>query len=173
MWALFDQSTASYQFSESYAWMPSMNLSLSLGVDGLSRFFVRLNTLLTPLCLLASMAGIQRQEKTYYGLFLRLEACVNTVFLATDVLTFYVFFEAVLVPMFLIIGRWGSRVRKIRAAYFFFRYTLVGSRFMLLALLYVYRALGTRDMVVLSLTMDAIPQEIQRVLWLACFASFR
>jgi len=152
-----------------------MNLSISLGVDGLSRFFVRLNTLLTPLCLLASMAGIQKQEKVYYGLFLRLEGCVNTVFLATDVLTFYLFFEAVLIPMFLIIGRWGSRVRKIRAAYFFFRYTLVGSVLMLLAFLYVYRAVGTRDMVVRSSvlqTTDLVPQEVQRLLWLACFASF-
>jgi len=171
-WALFDHSTAVYQFSESYAWMPSWNLAMSLGVDGISRFFVRLNTLLTPLCILASMAGIQKQEKTYYGLFRRLEACVNTVFLATDVLTFYIFFEAVLIPMFLIIGRYGSRVRKIRAAYFFFRYTLVGSVLMLLALLYRYRTLGTRDMVVRSRTMDRIPQEVQRVLWLACFASF-
>jgi NADH-quinone oxidoreductase subunit M len=172
MWALFDHSTASYQFSESYSWMPSLNLALSLGVDGLSRFFVRLNTLLTPLCILASMAGIQKNEKTYYGLFLRLEACVNTVFLATDMLTFYIFFEAVLIPMFLIIGRWGSRIRKIRAAFFFFRYTLVGSVLMLLALLYMYRVLGTRDMAVMSLTMDAIPQDVQRLLWLACFASF-
>lgn len=172
MWWGFDASTAVYQYSESYVWMPSRNRALSLGVDGISLFFVRLNTLLTPLCILASMAGIQKQEKTYYGLFLRLEACVNAVFLATDVLTFYIFFEAVLIPMFLIIGRWGSRVRKIRAAYFFFLYTLVGSVLMLLAILYRYRTLGTRDMVVLSLTMDAIPQEVQRVLWLACFASF-
>jgi len=118
------------------------------------------------------MAGIQKQEKRYYGLFLRLEACVNTVFLATDVLTFYIFFEAVLIPMFLIIGLYGSRVRKIRAAYFFFRYTLVGSVLMLLAILYLYRSLGTRDMAVLALTMDHIPQGIQHWLWLACFASF-
>lgn len=172
MWVLFDNSTSVYQMTHSFSWMSNTNLSLSRGVDGISRFFIRLNTFLTPLCILASMGGIQTNRKAYYGLFLTLEAFVNIVFMATDLLTFYVFFEAVLIPMFFIIGTWGSRSRKIRAGYFFFLYTLIGSVFMLLGLLRLYRELGTRDMITVMNSMDLISVDTQRWLWLAFFIGF-
>ena len=156
--------------------MPGRNIVFSLGVDGISRFFVRLNTLLTPLCVLASMGGIRQHQKTYYGLFLLMEAMVNLVFRATDRLTFYVSFEAVLIPMFLIIGTYGSRSRKIRAGYFFFLYTLFGSVFMLLAMLRLYHERGTRDMltVMTALSDDHSVRsvETQRWRWLAFFLAF-
>ena len=178
MWALLDGSTGRYQFTDVMAWIPGVNLSLSLGVDGISRFFVRLNGLLTPLCILASMGGIQKDKKLYYGLFLIREGRVNVVFRATDRLTFYVAFEAVLIPMFLIIGTWGSRARKVRAAYFFFLYTLVGSLFLLLAMARLYHDRGTRDMATLSHVRSS-PEghairsvETQRWRWLAFFVAF-
>ena len=174
MWASFDGSTGRYQRTEEVRWWPSLNVSLSLGVDGISRFFVRLNTLLTPLCVLASMGGIRQHEKTYYGLFLLMEAMVNLVFRATDRLTFYVAFEAVLIPMFLIIGTYGSRSRKIRAGYFFFLYTLFGSLFMLLARVRLYHERGTLDMLTVMnrLSQGARSVETQRWMWLAFFVAF-
>lgn len=168
----FDSSTGVFQMTEEWTWMAEQNVGVSLGVDGISRFFVRLNGLLTPLCILASMGGIKTGQKTYYGLFLILEGLVNLVFRATDRLTFYISFEAVLIPMFLIIGTWGSRSRKVRAGYFFFLYTLVGSLFMLLAMLYLYRELGTRDMVTVMNLMPRVSVETQRWRWLAFFIAF-
>jgi len=180
MWSLFDSSSGFYQRTEEPleargGWMSDVNLSWSLGVDGISRFFICLNTLLTPLCILASMGSISHQQKAYYGLFLVMEGLVNLVFMATDRLTFYVSFESVLIPMFLIIGTWGSRSRKIRAAYFFFLYTLLGSVFMLLALLRIYHERGTRDRVTVMARLtsgETRSVEVQRWRWLAFFVAF-
>jgi NADH-quinone oxidoreductase subunit M len=179
-WVLFDTSTSVYQMTTVLGWLPQVNIQLSRGVDGISRLFIVLNTLLTPLCVLASMGGIQRAQKVYYAMFMILEGFVNRVFLATDLLTFYVAFEAVLVPMFYVIGVWGSRARKVRAAYMFFLYTLFGSVFMLLALLRRYNDLGTRDMVTVmnrraTETAEGgrrVSLETQRRMWLAFFVSF-
>jgi len=168
----FDTSTGVYQRTEEWAWMPEVNIGMSLGVDGISRFFVRLNGLLTPLCILASMAGIQTGQKRYYGLFLVMEGLVNLVFRSTDRLTFYVSFEAVLIPMYLIIGLYGSRSRKVRAGYFFFLYTLTGSLFMLLARVYIYRVAGTMDMITLMNIRPTQSVESQRWRWLAFFLAF-
>jgi proton-translocating NADH-quinone oxidoreductase chain M len=173
----FDDSISTYQRLEELVWIEPLHRSISLGIDGISRFFVRLNSFLTPLCILASVQGIQKYQKTYFGLFLLLEGIVNFVFRVTDVLGFYVSFEAVLIPMFFIIGRYGSRTRKIRAGYYFFLYTFFGSVFMLLSILYLYYSVGTRDMRILSnLNIEEYSESrspnIMKLLWLGFFVGF-
>jgi len=123
-----------------------------LGIDGISLFFVILTTLLIPICILASWDAIKSNVKEYMIAFLFLEAFVIAVFCVLDLILFYVFFEAVLIPMFIIIGVWGSRERKVRAAYMFFIYTLLGSVLMLLAILLIYFQAGTTDYQILLTT---------------------
>ena len=170
MQLLFDNSTASYQFGEVIAQVPSVNLSISLGVDGISLFFVRLTARRTPLCVLASEVNIGTMKKEYYGLFLLMEGLVLAVFVATDRLLFYICFEAVLIPMFVMIGVQGSHQSKVKAAYYFFRYTLVGSVLMLLGIVYRQVTVGTTDIVTrMHANLEA---STQQQLQLAFFASF-
>jgi proton-translocating NADH-quinone oxidoreductase chain M len=145
-------------------------LSLVLGVDGISLFFILLTTFLIPVCILVGWTSIQQYVREYCIAFLVLESLMITVFSVLDLLLFYVFFESVLIPMFIIIGVWGSRERKIRAAYQFFLYTLFGSVFMLLAILLIYFQTGTTDLQILYTTHFSEPRQI--LLWLAFFASF-
>jgi proton-translocating NADH-quinone oxidoreductase chain M len=170
MWMSFDNSSSRFQFVEAYNWIESSNIIFYLGVDGISLFFILLTTLLIPICLLASWDAIKFNEKEYFIAFLAMEALVIAVFCVLDIILFYVFFESVLIPMFIIIGVWGSRERRIRAAYMFFLYTLLGSVLMLLAILYIYYQVGTTDyQILLTTTFDP---EVQKLLWLAFFASF-
>jgi len=170
MWMSFDNSSSRFQFVEVYNWIESSNIIFYLGVDGSSLFFILLTTLLIPICLLASWDAIKFNEKEYFIAFLAMEALVIAVFCVLDIILFYVFFESVLIPMFIIIGVWGSRERRIRAAYMFFLYTLLGSVLMLLAILYIYYQAGTTDyQILLTTTFDP---EVQKLLWLAFFASF-
>ena len=118
-----------------------MGVPLHFGIDGISLFFVLLTTLLTPICL--STSTVNKQAPFFSAVFLFMEALLVAAFCAVDLVTFYVFFEGVLIPMFILIGVWGSRSRRIRAAYYLFYYTLVGSIFMLIAVLYIYSELGT------------------------------
>ena len=127
VWLLFDTSTAKFQFVDRIAWLPFLNMNVYIGIDGISLFFIILTTFLVPVCLLVGWTNITKHVKEYCIAFLILETCMLAVFCMLDLLLFYVFFESVLLPMFLIIGVWGSRERKIRAAYQFFLYTLVGS----------------------------------------------
>merc|ERR1711985_166712 len=108
------------------------------GIDGISLFFVILSALLIPICILTGWSSIQVYQREYLIALLILETCMMAVFCLLDVLLFYIFFESVLIPMFIIIGVWGSRQRKIRAAYQLFLYTLLGSVLMLLAILMIY-----------------------------------
>ncbi len=170
LWMQFDNSTAKFQFVEVYEWIDNSNIIFYLGIDGISLFFVLLTTLLIPICLLASWEAIKNNQKEYFIAFLAMEALVIAVFCVLDIILFYVFFESVLIPMFIIIGVWGSRERRIRAAYMFFLYTLLGSVLMLLAILYIYYSAGTTDYQIL-LTTQFDPQ-VQKLLWLAFFASF-
>ena len=123
LWIFFDRSTGDFQFVNKTLWIPNLNINLTLGIDGISLFFVILTTLLIFLCLLSSWESVSNNLKEYLISFLIMEFFLIGVFCVLDVLLFYVFFESVLIPMYLIIGVWGSRVRKIRAAYFF-SYTL-------------------------------------------------
>jgi len=170
LWILFDKSTGNFQFVDKIFWAPNLNLNFTIGIDGISLFFIILTTLLIFLCLLTSWNSIHFNLKEYLISFLIMEFFLIGVFCVLDLLLFYVFFESVLIPMYLIIGVWGSRERKIRAAYFFFLYTLLGSVLMLLAVLYIYYQVGTTDYEVLLSTL-LTPTE-QKFLWLAFFASF-
>nr|QYC61832.1 NADH dehydrogenase subunit 4 [Paralia sulcata] len=170
LWVWFNKSLGNFQFVNKVFWVPNLNLNLVVGIDGISLFFFLLTTLLIPLCLLVSWDSIQNNLKEYLISFLLLEFFLLGVFCVLDLLLFYVFFESVLIPMYLIVGFWGSRERKIRAAYFFFLYTLLGSVLMLLAVLYIYYQIGTTDFETL-LTVSFTLKE-QKFLWLAFFASF-
>jgi proton-translocating NADH-quinone oxidoreductase chain M len=170
LWVLFDRSTAVFQFREYWQWLDQVNINFNLGIDGISLFFVILTTLLVPLCLLASWNSIKIHVKEYLIAFLVMETLLIIVFSIMDLLLFYVFFESVLIPMFLIVGIWGSRERKIRAAYLLFLYTLVGSVLMLLAILLIYSIAGTTTYTnLLTIQFD---ESLQKFLWLAFFASF-
>jgi proton-translocating NADH-quinone oxidoreductase chain M len=159
-----------FQFVSKFLWIPTLNLNFVLGIDGISLFFVLLTTLLIPLCLLVSWKSVKANLKEFLIAFLVMEFFLIGVFCILDLLLFYIFFESVLIPMYLIVGIWGSRERKIRAAYFFFLYTLLGSVLMLLSLLYMYYQAGTTDYEVL--TTFSFSECEQKILWLSFFASF-
>ena len=170
IWVFFDKSIGTFQFTEKFLWIPILSINFPLGIDGISLFFVILTTMLIPLCLLASWESVQTDLKKYFMAFLIMEFFLIGVFCILDLLLFYIFFESVLIPMYLIVGVWGSRERKIRAAYFFFLYTLLGSVLMLLSILYIYYQVGTTDYEVL-LSFIFSPTE-QKIIWLSFFMSF-
>jgi proton-translocating NADH-quinone oxidoreductase chain M len=174
LWVEFDASTPLYQFVFDVS-LGSTGSMLStthfrFGVDGISLFFILLTTLLMPVCLLASWQSVQHRVREYCIAFLLIETMVMSVFSALDLLLFYVFFESVLLPMFLVIGVWGARERKIRAAYQFFLYTLLGSVLLLLGVLLMAFQCGSTDIELLTVTEWS--QERELLLWLAMFASF-
>lgn len=171
MFAQFKPDLPGFQFVERFAWVPGTNLSYAMGVDGIAVFFVLLSALLTPVCILASWESIKTRVKEYMVAFLVLETMMIGTFCALDSVLFYVFFEGVLLPMFLIIGVWGG-ARRVYSAYKFFLYTLAGSVLMLLALLYLYFAAGTSDIEALVKAGPALAFEVQIWLWLAFFTSF-
>ncbi len=169
LWTNFDTTTSAFQFEEEMPWIPGFDINYHLGVDGISVFFVLLSTLLTPICVLASWETIQKHVKEYMISFLVLETFMVGMFCALDFVLFYIFFEGVLIPMFLIIGVWGGSAR-VYAAFKFFLYTLVGSVLMLLAILTIYFYADTFD--IPTLLNVRIPVEMQYWLWLAFLASF-
>ena len=169
VWFGFERGTAEFQFVERVDWLPDFNISYHLGVDGISMPFVLLSTLLTPLCVLASWDAIKTRVKEYMIAFLVLETLMVGMFCALDFVLFYMFFEGVLIPMFLIIGIWGG-ARRVYAAFKFFLYTLAGSVLMLLAMLTMYFTAGTTD--IPTLMAESFPFQMQIWLWLAFFASF-
>ena len=170
LWIYFDSSISDFQFVYHANWLNSANIHLTLGIDGISLFFVILSALLIPICILTGWSSIQVYQREYLIALLILETCMMAVFCLLDVLLFYIFFESVLIPMFIIIGVWGSRQRKIRAAYQLFLYTLLGSVLMLLAILMIYFQTGTTDLQVLLTTEFSESRQI--LYWLAFFASF-
>ena len=170
LWIFFDNSTSEFQFVTQFNWFEFLNMQWYIGIDGISLFFIILTTFLVPVCLLISWSSITHLVKEFLVAFLFLETFMIAVFCMLDLVLFYVFFESVLIPMFLIIGIWGSRERKIRAAYQFFLYTLIGSLFMLLAILLIYFQVGTTDLQVLMTT--EFSERRQFFLWLAFFFSF-
>ena len=169
LWVKFDTSTAAFQFVEKATWMPAFGVSYHLGVDGISMLFVILATLLTPICVLASWESIKDRVKEYMIAFLILETMMVGMFAALDLVVFYIFFEGVLIPMFLIIGIWGGP-RRVYAAFKLFLYTLAGSVLMLIAMLAMYKDAGTTDMTLLL--VHNFPVDLQKWLWLAFLASF-
>ncbi|PZW43598.1 NADH dehydrogenase subunit M [Humitalea rosea] len=169
LWVNFDQGSAEFQFEENLAWLPDFGLSYHMGVDGISVLFVLLSTLLTPICILASWESVQTRVREYMIAFLVLETMMVGMFCALDFVLFYVFFEGVLIPMFLIIGVWGGP-RRVYAAYKFFLYTLLGSVLMLLAILALWFQAGTTDIPALFDLQLSVP--MQSWIFVAFLASF-
>ena len=167
-WARFDAKIAGFQLLEKKLWFDS-TIIYQLGVDGISMPFVLLTTFLMPLCIIASWQSIRTRIRAYFAAFLILETMMIGVFVALDVVLFYLFFEGGLIPMFLIIGIWGGK-RRIYASFKFFLYTLVGSVLMLLAIMAMYWDAGTTDMI--ALMTHKFAPKMQTWLWLAFFASF-
>nr|YP_010620067.1 NADH dehydrogenase subunit 4 [Rhodomelopsis africana]WAX04080.1 NADH dehydrogenase subunit 4 [Rhodomelopsis africana] len=170
LWINFFESTYQFQFLQTYRLISFFNINYSIGIDGISLFFLLLSTFLINLCILISWENPKFFIKEYFLCFLFLEFCLIQVFCVLDVLLFYIFFESVLIPMFLIIGIWGSRARKIKAAFQFFLYTLIGSFFMLVAIIFIYSIKGTTDL--LSLWFTDFSFTLQLILWILFFLGF-
>src|SRR5512139_2173005 len=137
----FDKMTSAMQFVELRDWIPHFNTHYHLGIDGISVLFILLNSFFTPIVVLAGWKVIEKRVAQYMAAFLIMSGIVNGVFAALDAMLFYVFWEAMLIPMFLIIGVWGGPNR-VYAAVKFFLYTLLGSLLMLVALIYLYNQSG-------------------------------
>jgi NADH-quinone oxidoreductase subunit M len=174
LWVDFDPSTAAFQFVENIRWIKigGFELNYHMGIDGISLFFVILSTLLTVICVISSWVAIHSQVREYMIAFLVLETLMVGMFCALDIIVFYVFFEGVLIPMFLIIGIWGHGNR-VYAAFKFFLYTLLGSVLMLLAILAMYFNTDphTTDIPTL-LSSSHFSFGLQKWLFLAFLASF-
>ena len=168
IWYQFDASNPGFQMIEKHEWLGT-GISYHLGIDGISMLFVVLSAFLMPFCVLASWLSIEKRLKEYMIAFLVLETFMIGVFVSLDIVLFYVFFEAGLIPMFLIIGVWGGKDR-VYASYKFFLYTLLGSVLMLLAIMAMYWQAGTTD--ITQLLAYNFPRQMQTWLWLAFFASF-
>ncbi len=169
LWARFDPNEPGYQFVESLSWLPEYGVGYKMGVDGISVLFVMLSTILTPICILSAWEAIRVNVREFMLAFLVLETMMVGMFCAADFVVFYMFFEGVLIPMYLIIGVWGGQ-RRVYAAIKFFLYTLAGSVLMLLALLAMWFQAGTTDITALMHTQFA--PGLQDWLFLAFLASF-
>jgi NADH-quinone oxidoreductase subunit M len=167
-WYQFDPANPGFQMVETHAWVSDV-IKFKLGVDGFSFPFVVLTAFLMPFCILASWTSVEKRVREYMVAFLILETLMIGVFVALDLVLFYLLFEAGLIPMFLIIGIWGGK-RRVYASYKFFLYTLLGSVLMLLAIMAMYWNAGTTD--IPTLLAHKFPVQMQPWLWLAFFASF-
>jgi NADH-quinone oxidoreductase subunit M len=167
--AQFDATAPGFQLRERYEWFPEYNIAFQLGIDGISVYFVLLSTFLTPVCILASWTSVNTRVSEYMAAFLALETFMVGMFCALDLVAFYVFFEGVLIPMFLIIGVWGGG-RRIYASFKFFLYTLLGSVLMLVAIIAMIAMVGGSG--IEEAQLYDFPKDAQIWLWLAFFASF-
>jgi NADH-quinone oxidoreductase subunit M len=167
LWVNYEIGGPQWQFVESapvfgrFAW--------ALGIDGIALMLIMLSVFLMPICILASWEAIEKRVPEYMAAFLLMESFMIGVFAAQDLFLFYIFFEAGLIPMYLIIGIWGG-IERIKASYKFFLYTLLGSVLMLVAMMYMVATAGTTDIPTL-MQFDFDPA-VQNWLWLAFFASF-
>jgi len=170
LFTAFDKSTAAMQFVKNVPWIPSFNINYHLGLDGISILFVLLSTLVGILCILISWTAITNKVKEFYMAILLIEGAMIGVFCSLDFFLFYIFWEAMLIPMYLLIGVWGGPNR-VYAAIKFFLYTLVGSVLMLIGIIVLYRyAGGTFD--ILALQNIKYPLTMQFWLFWAFFAAF-
>ncbi len=169
IWYRFDNAQSGFQMVEKTDWIQQGGIAYHMGVDGISMLFVILTTFLMPFCVLASWESVKNRIREYMIAFLILETLMIGVFCALDIVLFYVFFEAGLIPMFLIIGVWGG-ARRVYASLKFFLYTLLGSVLMLLAIMAMYWQAGTTD--IPTLLAYQFPTNMQTWLWVAFFASF-
>ncbi|MBF0557717.1 MAG: NADH-quinone oxidoreductase subunit M [Nitrospirae bacterium] len=166
----FDKTTAAMQFTEKTQWISAWNINYSLGVDGISVLFVLLSTLLTILCVTVSWNSIKQKTKEFYAALLLIEGSMIGVFCSTDLFLFYIFWEAMLIPMYLLIGIWGGPNR-VYAAIKFFLYTLVGSVLMLVGIIVLYLNTG-KSFDILQMMATNYPFNLQMILFWAFFAAF-
>ena len=168
LWYLFDRTTSDFQFVEDRIWLEGF-VNYKVGIDGISILFIILTTFITPLCILSVNNSIKTRLRDFLIAILIMESFMIGVFCSLDLIIFYLFFEAGLIPMFLIIGIWGGS-RRVYSAFKFFLYTLLGSVLMLVAIISIYWITGTTDVIQLyELGIDA---KYQNLLWLAFFSSF-
>ncbi|MBT8062096.1 MAG: NADH-quinone oxidoreductase subunit M [Gammaproteobacteria bacterium] len=165
----FDRSTAAMQFSEFAPWITTFNVNYHLGIDGISLPLIVLTTFMTVLVVISAWEVIQKRVAQYMAAFLIMEGLMLGMFSALDALLFYVFFEAMLIPMFIIIGVWGGP-RRVYATFKFFLYTFLGSVFMLVALIYMYVQSGSYE--ILDFHKLALPYNAQVLIFLGMLASF-
>ena len=165
LWYVFDKNSVDFQFVENREWLSGF-INYKVGIDGISILFVILTTYITPICIISVNATIKNRLKDFLIAILILETFMIGVFCALDLVVFYLFFEAGLIPMFLIIGIWGGE-RRVYSAFKFFLYTMLGSVLMLVAIIAIYWIAGTTDVEKLyELGIDA---KYQNLLWLAFF----
>ena len=168
LWLLFDQTTSEFQFVEDREWLIGI-VNYKVGIDGISILFVILTTFITPLCIISVNNSVKKRLRDFLIAILVMESFMIGVFCSLDLVIFYLFFEAGLIPMFLIIGIWGGP-KRVYSAFKFFLYTLLGSVLMLVAIISIYWLTGTTDVEKLyELGIDA---KYQNLLWLAFFSSF-
>ncbi len=167
----FKSKALSYQLVEHYSWIPSIGLDFHIGVDGISIFFIVLTALLTLICMVASLFTIRKYPKEFLICFLLMESFCIGAFASINLLLFYLFFEAILIPMYIIIGIWGGENR-VYAAVKFFLYTFFGSVFFLLALIYIYTQVHNFNMVELNSSLPLLALSVQKILWVAVFIAF-
>ncbi len=168
LWYVFDKNSVDFQFVENREWLSGF-INYKVGIDGISILFVILTTFITPICIISVNATITNRFKDFLIAILIMETFMIGVFCSLDLVVFYLFFEAGLIPMFLIIGIWGGE-RRVYSAFKFFLYTLLGSVLMLVAIISIYWIAGTTD--VEKLYELGIKTEYQNLLWLAFFSSF-
>ena len=168
LWFSFDTNTSEFQFIEEKKWIEGF-IDFRLGIDGISILFIILTTFIAPICVFSGINSIKFKIKEFLIAILVMETLMLGVFCSLDLVIFYLFFEAGLIPMFLIIGIWGGS-KRIYSAFKFFLFTLLGSVLMLVAIISIYWITGTTD--VIKLLDIRIPSEYQYLLWLAFFSSF-
>ncbi|MEY2962202.1 MAG: NADH-quinone oxidoreductase subunit M [Pelagibacteraceae bacterium] len=168
LWYSFDKNTADFQFIEEANWINGF-IRFKFGIDGISILFIVLTAFITPICIISCISSIKKRLKEFLIAILVLETFMIGVFCSLDLVIFYLFFEAGLIPMFLIIGIWGGP-KRVYAAFKFFLFTLLGSVLMLVAIISIYWITGTTDVV--QIYEIKIPVEFQYLLWLAFFSSF-
>jgi NADH-quinone oxidoreductase subunit M len=168
VWYSLDSTSADFQFLEEKSWINDF-IKFKLGIDGISILFIVLTALITPICIISCINSVKFRVKEFLIAILILETFMIGVFCSLDLVVFYLFFEAGLIPMFLIIGIWGG-ARRVYSAFKFFLFTLLGSVLMLVAIIAIYWITGTTD--ITEIYTIQIPKEYQNLLWLAFFSSF-
>ena len=167
----YNPNANTFQFIEYYDWLKIININLLFGIDGLSLSLTQLTALLIPTCIMLCWnKSLIHKTREYIIAFFLLESILFGVFFSLDLIVFYLLFEAVLIPMFLIVGIYGSRQRRIRSAYLLFLYTLFSSLFMFLSILYIYFSFGTTDYLILKTVNFGFV--IEKLCWIAFFLSF-
>jgi len=168
LWHSLDLNSAEFQFVEEKNWINDF-IKFKLGVDGISILFIVLTTFITPICIISCINSVKERVREFLIAILILETFMIGVFCSLDLVIFYLFFEAGLIPMFLIIGVWGGP-KRVYSAFKFFLFTLLGSVLMLVAIIIIYWLTGTTD--ITQIQEIKIPKEYQNLLWLAFFSSF-